>query len=117
MKNKEAILELKKAGVRNHQIAAVLGVSKQYVSRISRTEGLTKKKNKRFIRNGMLTISVASEFLKVPKTTLRRWSDDGTFPAFRENGGRARMYMLSDLLSFVRNNQADTLVEHRRRRI
>ena len=113
MENKEAILKLKKLGVRNNQIAELLGISKQYVSRISRASGLTQRKSKRIGNNGMVPIGFACEYLKVPKTTLRRWSDVGTIPTFRVNRRKDRMYALSDLLSFMQNNQDDKLAANR----
>ena len=112
MGNKEAILKLKKAGVRNSQIAEVLGISKQYVSRISKASGITQRTNNRIYKNGTVPIGFACEFLNVPKTTLRRWSDDGTIPTLRVNGRRDRMYKISDLLSYIHDNPIDEPLDY-----
>ena len=109
MKNREVILRLRKVGIGNSQIADLLGVSKQYVSRVSRESNLPLRNTRRNGINGMVTIGPASELLNIPHTTLRKWSDEGTMPTLRVNGRKDRMYKLSDLLSFIDSFDTDNI--------
>jgi DNA-binding transcriptional MerR regulator len=112
MSNKEAIVRLKQAGVRNSQIAELLGVSRQYVSRISILSGLSEQPNKNLRKNGVATIGFASALLGVSETAVRRYSDNGTIPSFYNNGngGGTRLFMLEDLWSFLQSEKVNELV-------
>jgi AraC-like DNA-binding protein len=96
--NREQIIKLKSLQLTNSEIARLLNVSRQYVSRVCRaSEGLAPQvrppKNHEFVTTG-----VASSVLGVSEATIRRWSDQGKLPMFRIGIGRKdRRYNINDL--------------------
>jgi excisionase family DNA binding protein len=52
-------------------------------------------------KSHFLTIAEAAEFLKVSKTSLRRWSRDGRLKCYRVGRRGERRFCEDDLLSFV----------------
>lgn len=98
MTKKDQIIKLKQKQLKNSEIARLLKVSRQYVSRVCRTsESLqsrgTDTKSREFVTSG-----VASDLLGVSAATIRRWSDEGKLPMFRiDIGRRDRRYNVSDL--------------------
>ncbi len=102
MKNREAIERLKRAGLHNSLIAEILHVSKQYVSRISRTSGLEGPRVERPRNDGFVGARGASLLLGVSVRTVRRWGDQGKIPCSRANGVRRdRRFEPTDLLESV----------------
>jgi len=95
---KDQIIKLKQRQLKNSDIARLLKVSRQYVSRVCRTsEGLDSRarytKSQEFVTTG-----VASNLLGVSEATIRRWSDQGKLPMFRIDIGRKdRRYNINDL--------------------
>jgi len=53
---------------------------------------------------GFLTINEAAEFLKVSKTSLRRWTANGKLPCYRVGHRNERRFRLDHLLAFVRSS-------------
>lgn len=49
----------------------------------------------------LLTISEASEILRVHPNTLRNWDKDGTLAAKRIGKKRARKYLKQDLIKLI----------------
>lgn len=47
----------------------------------------------------LLTIQEAADFLKVSKTSLRRWSNSGRLPCYRVGSRNERRFQLTDLMS------------------
>jgi excisionase family DNA binding protein len=98
MTKREQIIKLKHMQLTNSEIARLLKVSRQYVSRVCRTyEDLespgTDTKSRQFVTTG-----VASNLLGVSEATIRRWSDAGKLPMFRIDIGRKdRRFNLKDL--------------------
>jgi len=98
MTKKDQIIKLKSIQLTNSEIARLLKVSRQYVSRVCQTsEGLEPRgsvtKNREFVTTG-----VASNLLGVSEATIRRWSDQGKLPMFRiDIGRRDRRYNVNDL--------------------
>ncbi len=52
----------------------------------------------------LLTIQEAADFLKVSKTSLRRWSNTGRLPCYRVGSRNERRFQLTDLLAFLSNS-------------
>jgi excisionase family DNA binding protein len=48
-----------------------------------------------------LTITEAAAYLKVSKTSLRRWTNDGGLPCYRVGHRNERRFVLSDLVAFM----------------
>ena len=48
-----------------------------------------------------LTITEAAAYLKVSKTSLRRWTNDGALPCYRVGRRNERRFLLSDLVVFM----------------
>jgi excisionase family DNA binding protein len=98
MSQKDKIVRLKRMHIRNAEIARLLKVSRQYVSRVCRTaDGLNKisakPDNEEFVTTGR-----ASRLLGVSQATMRRWGDEGKIPSIRINiGRRDRRFSISDL--------------------
>ena len=116
MMTKEAVIRLKQAGLRNSQIAALLGVSKQYVSRICLMSQDGNEQAKVSGRDGVVTVGVASRVLGAPKTKVRRWSDEGKIPSFRIEGGRRdRRFRLPELWQLIASNEAENADQRGRR--
>lgn len=55
-----------------------------------------------------LTLTDAAEFLKVSKSSLRRWSNSGYLKSYRIGVRAERRFLKSDLVSYVRNRTAET---------
>lgn len=51
-----------------------------------------------------LNLTEAAEFLKVSKSSLRRWSNSGYLPSYRVGVRAERRFLLTDLLDIVRKN-------------
>ena len=102
MSIKDKAIRLRTAGVRNCEIAKVLGVSKQYISRVCRTSQETTKETKVSEEGGFVTVGGASRIFGVSETKIRRWADQGKIPSFRIDGGRRyRRFRLSDVVSML----------------
>lgn len=109
MKNREAIARLRQAGLPSSQIAELLGVSKQYVSRVCRMSGIGCPCAKRPGKKVSVGVRDASRLLGVSPRTVRLWSDQGKVPSWRVAGGRGdRRFQVTDLWSFVAGNETDT---------
>jgi hypothetical protein len=118
MTNREAIFRLKQAGVRNYQIAALLNVSKQYVSRVSQELGCIRQRPKDLSKDGFATVGFASRLLDVDKTTVRRWSDEGRIRSFRSNSRtRHRVFLLAHLWLYLHNAEAEKANHSRSHRL
>ncbi len=52
----------------------------------------------------LLTIQEAADFLKVSKTSLRRWSNSGRLPCYRVGSRNERRFQLTDLMAFLSNS-------------
>jgi len=86
---KDQIIKLKQKQLKNSDIARLLKVSRQYVSRVlSQNVNSTKYKASRPRNKEVITIGEASHLLGVSEATIRRWADQGKIPAFRINIGR-----------------------------
>lgn len=117
MMTKEAVIRLKHAGLRNSQIAALLNVSKQYVSRVCRASQDGNKQAKWPGRDGFVSVGVAARLLGVTETMIRRWSDEGKIPSFRIEGRRRdRRFWLPDLWGLVMSNEAENAEQKGARR-
>lgn len=100
---KDEVLRLKKAGLRNAQIADMLKVSRQYTSYVVRTSHNNSPAN-RFGLGDVLTVRNVSALLGIHKSTVRRWSDQGRIASFRVGIGRMdRKFRNSDLMKFIAN--------------
>ncbi|HHZ70355.1 MAG TPA: helix-turn-helix domain-containing protein [Methylococcaceae bacterium] len=55
--------------------------------------------------NKFFTIQEAADFLKVSKTSLRRWSNSGRLPSYRVGNRNERRFLLNDLLDFLSNSE------------
>jgi excisionase family DNA binding protein len=110
MSTKDEVLRLKRAGLRNAEIAATLNVSRQYVSFVSRTSRHNNTWINELTSRTVLTVGDASRLLGVHKSTIRRWSDEGKIPSFRVGIGRMdRRFMFPDLLKLVTSQRYDEL--------
>ena len=98
MTKRDQIIKLKSIQLTNSEIARLLKVSRQYVSRVCQiSEGAKARawdtKSQEFVTTG-----VASNLLGVSEATIRRWSDQGKLPMFRiDIGRRDRRYNVNDL--------------------
>jgi len=82
----------------NSEIARLLKVSRQYVSRVCRTSEVVESRGTDTKRREFVTTGVASNLLGVSEATIRRWSDQGKLPMFRIDIGRKdRRYNVNDL--------------------
>lgn len=107
MNTKDSILELKRAGTRNCEIAGFLSVSKQYVSYICRAAQNGNKPKGGLESNGYLTVGGASRLLGVHEATIRRWSDQGKIPSFRVDiGRRDRRFKILDIRKLAVSSEA-----------
>jgi excisionase family DNA binding protein len=111
----EHIIDLKKRGLRNCQIARELHVSRQYVSRVCRSRGYDKERfpsaqdSRRSQDNTLLTSGAAGRILGVSAVTIRRWADEGKIPCFRIDIGRKdRRFNCSDLELLKRSIKTDS---------
>lgn len=87
--NKEQIIKLNQMQLKNSEIARLLKVSRQYVSRVLHEHSNGKKYNASRSRNKeFITTGEASHMLGVSEATVRRWVDQGKIPSFRINIGR-----------------------------
>ena len=98
MTKKEQIIKLKQRQLKDADIARLLNVSRQYVSRVCRTHHGLKVQGMSPKSQQFVTTGVASNMLGVSEATIRRWSDQGKLPMFRVDiGRRDRRYSISDL--------------------
>jgi excisionase family DNA binding protein len=111
----ERVVEMKKHGLRNCQIARDLHVSRQYVSRVCRSRGYDKERfpsaqdSRRSQDNTLLTTGAAGRILGVSAVTIRRWADEGKIPCFRIDIGRKdRRFNCSDLELLKRSIKTDS---------
>lgn len=52
----------------------------------------------------LLTITEAAEFLKVSKTSLRRWTNSGQLPCYRVGRRNERRFLADDLTALISSN-------------
>ena len=52
-------------------------------------------------QNKFLTITEAAEYLKVSKTSLRRWTNNGRLACYRVGHRNERRFLLDDLVAFM----------------
>ena len=98
MTKKDQIIQLKQKQLTNSEIARLLEVSRQYVSRVCQTSEGEKSPAKNKKSQEFVTTGVASNLLGVSEATIRRWSDQGKLPMFRiDIGRRDRRYNVNDL--------------------
>ena len=98
MTKKDQIIQLKSMQLTNSEIARLLKVSRQYVSRVCQTSEGEKSQAKNKKRQEFVTTGAASNLLGVSEATIRRWSDQGKLPMFRiDIGRRDRRYNVNDL--------------------
>lgn len=98
MTKKEQIIKLKRRRLKNADIARLLNVSRQYVSRVWRTDQGLKVQVRNPANDHFVTTGIASNILGVSAATIRRWSDQGKLPMFRVAiGRRDRRYNINDL--------------------
>jgi excisionase family DNA binding protein len=58
----------------------------------------------------LLTTSAAAELLGVHPSTVKRWSDDGTIPSRKTEGGHRRIH-LTDILKVARDRASPTFLD------
>lgn len=105
MTTKGEVLKLKEAGLKNSEIAALLKVSRQYVSYIWRVSQDGARGTPVDSGDRLLTVGDASRLLGVHEATIRRWSDKGLIPSFRVDVGRRdRKFRISDLTKLTVTN-------------
>ena len=105
MKKKDAIIKLRRSGLRNCEIARRMNVSKQYVSHVYQKATNGGGRNSTLEKSGYLTVGGVSRLLGVNQATVRRWSDGGKIPCFRINlGRRDRRFRLVDILELAVTN-------------
>ncbi len=98
MTKKDQIVQLKQMRLKNSEIALLLQVSRQYVSRVSQTSPAVEVQAKGAGNKEFITTGAASKLLGVSEVTIRRWSDQGKIPSFRINiGRRDRRFSTGDL--------------------
>ena len=98
MTKKEQIIQLKHKQLKNSDIARLLQVSRQYVSRVCQTSEVVKSPAGNKKRHEFVTVGAASSLLGVSEATIRRWSDQGKLPMFRIGIGRKdRRFNVKDL--------------------
>jgi excisionase family DNA binding protein len=86
---KDQIIKLNQMQLKNSDIARLLKVSRQYVSRVlSQYSNGKKYKAPRARNKEFITTGDASHLLGVSEATIRRWADQGKIPSFRINIGR-----------------------------
>ncbi|UCG54894.1 MAG: helix-turn-helix domain-containing protein [Dehalococcoidia bacterium] len=101
MGNKEEIIRLKEASVRNCEIARRLHISKQYVSRIcNKTQGEGKPKH--LLKKKFICVGVASRLTGMSINTLTWWADEGRIESYRLTGQRKdRRFKIEDLKRLI----------------
>lgn len=57
------------------------------------------------LRKKLLTIAEAAEFLKVSKTSLRRWTNSGQLPCYRVGRRNERRFLVDDLTALMSGHQ------------
>jgi excisionase family DNA binding protein len=98
MTKREQIISLKSMQLTNSEIARLLKVSRQYVSRVCQTSEGEKSPARNKKTQQFVTVGAASVLLGVSEATIRRWSDQGKLPMFRiDIGRRDRRYNINDL--------------------
>jgi len=95
---RDQIIQLKSIQLTNSEIARLLKVSRQYVSRVCQISEEAKARARDTKSQEFVTTGVASNLLGVSEATIRRWSDQGKLPMFRiDIGRRDRRYNVNDL--------------------
>jgi excisionase family DNA binding protein len=95
---REQIIKLKSVQLTNSEIARLLKVSRQYVSRVCQISEGAETRARDTKSQEFVTTGVASNLLGVSEATIRRWSDQGKLPMFRiDIGRRDRRYSVNDL--------------------
>ena len=98
MTKRDQIIKLKSIQLTNSEIARLLKVSRQYVSRVCQISEGAETRARDIKSQEFVTTGVASNLLGVSEATIRRWSDQGKLPMFRiDIGRRDRRYNVNDL--------------------
>ena len=98
MTKREQIINLKSKQLTNSEIARLLQVSRQYVSRVCQTSEAANHPARNAKNHEFVTVGTASLLLGVSEATIRRWSDQGKLPMFRIGIGRKdRRFNVKDL--------------------
>ena len=98
MTKRDQIIKLKSIQLTNSEIARLLKVSRQYVSRVCQIYERAETRARDTKSQEFVTTGVASNLLGVSEATIRRWSDQGKLPMFRiDIGRRDRRYSVNDL--------------------
>ena len=98
MTKRDQIIKLKSIQLTNSEIARLLKVSRQYVSRVCQISERAETRARDTKSQEFVTTGVASNLLGVSEATIRRWSDQGKLPMFRiDIGRRDRRYNVNDL--------------------
>ena len=98
MTKRDQIIKLKSIQLTNSEIARLLKVSRQYVSRVCQISEGAETRARDTKSQEFVTTGVASNLLGVSEATIRRWSDQGKLPMFRiDIGRRDRRYSVNDL--------------------
>ena len=98
MTKRDQIIKLKSIQLTNSEIARLLKVSRQYVSRVCQISEGAETRARDTKSQEFVTTGVASNLLGVSEATIRRWSDQGKLPMFRiDIGRRDRRYNVNDL--------------------
>ena len=98
MTKRDQIIKLKSIQLTNSEIARLLKVSRQYVSRVCQISERAETRARDTKSQEFVTTGVASNLLGVSEATIRRWSDQGKLPMFRiDIGRRDRRYSVNDL--------------------
>ena len=98
MTKRDQIIKLKSIQLTNSEIARLLKVSRQYVSRVCQIPERAETRARDTKSQEFVTTGVASNLLGVSEATIRRWSDQGKLPMFRiDIGRRDRRYSVNDL--------------------
>lgn len=98
----DEVVELKKEGLSDAEIARRVGISKQRVSQILHPKPKIMPKTIKPLEKQMLRASEAARLLGIHVNTIRRWSDAGILKVYRISARGDRRFRLKDIEHFLR---------------
>lgn len=103
---RQQIVSMRKAGLIYAEIGRRLGITRERVRQVAKSETTARKKPSRNDASALLTTAEAAELLSVHINTIRRWSNKGILETYIVGPRNDRRFKRRDVDKLLRKKSA-----------